>query len=323
MIVLIAEDEEMSRRLLEVSLVKEGYKTVVVSDGLEAWNILQKPDAPQLAILDWTMPGMDGIEVCRELRKRGGERYVYLILLTAKSKKEDVIEGLRAGADDYLIKPCHPLELSARLRTGMRILDLQGQLIETREALRIQATQDSLTGLWNRSSIFEILDREFLRASREVSSLGLVLGDLDHFKHINDTYGHQVGDLVLKEAAKRMRSVMRPYDSIGRYGGEEFLVVLPGCDWEKAVNQAERIRTSLESKPVSLSDGQTITLTMSLGVAASDPQSPETRDAMIHAADAALYRAKSGGRNRTDLTIPWTVQKNVSRLIHSAKRQSD
>ena len=320
--ILVAEDEEMSRRLLTANLSKKGYEVVPATNGREAWDLLQTPEAPQIAILDWTMPEMDGVDVCVELRKKGGEPYVYVILLSAKSKKEEVIEGLRAGADDYLVKPCHPLELIARVRSGVRILDLQKELIEAREALRIQATQDALTGCWNRRTIFEILDREFQRAKRETVSIGVVLGDLDHFKHINDTHGHQVGDLVLQESSRRMRSMMRQYDAVGRYGGEEFLMVLPGCDWQKAVNQAERVRTCLESKPIVLPDGQPITVTMSLGVSASDLHTYDSVDALVHAADQALYRAKNSGRNRTDLTIPWTVQKNVSRLIHSAKLRS-
>ncbi len=296
--ILIAEDDPISRRLLEVTLGKWGYEVISCPDGQSAWEILQQPEAPSLAILDWMMPGMDGLQVCREVRQLITEPYTYMLLLTAKSQKADIIAGLEAGADDYLTKPFDANELRMRLRAGRRILDLQEELIFVREELREQATHDSLTRLWNRAATCEILQRELERAEREELPLSLILADIDFFKRINDTYGHLAGDAVLRETAQCMKSFVRPYDGIGRYGGEEFLRVLPGCDTDGAVTLAERLRESIESSALVLAEG-IIPITLSLGVSTNSiTQDMET---LIGAADAALYRAKNNGRNRVEL----------------------
>jgi diguanylate cyclase (GGDEF)-like protein len=295
---LIAEDDPVSRRLLEVTLRKWGYEVISCPDGTTAWQTLQHPNTPSLAILDWMMPGMDGLQVCREVRQQGAEPYIYVLLLTAKSQKTDIIAGLEAGADDYLTKPFDANELRMRLRAGRRILDLQAELILVREALREQATHDALTHLWNRATIYEILQRELDRVRRTDVTLSLILVDIDYFKRINDTYGHLVGDAVLRETAHCMKTVLRPYDDIGRYGGEEFLLVLPECDTSGAMTLAERLRTTIATKALTLAEGMT-PLTISLGVATSN-LAQET-EALISAADAALYRAKNNGRNRVEL----------------------
>jgi two-component system, cell cycle response regulator len=302
--VLIAEDDVVSRRFLEAMLTRWGYEVVVTRNGDEAWELLQRTDAPPLAILDWMMPGMDGVEVCRKVRQRGQEPYIYLLLLTTKGRKENIIEGLDAGADDYLTKPFDPHELQVRLRTGKRIMTLQAELIEAREALRVQAMHDPLTGIWNRRAILDVLGNELARSRREGLSLAVAIADIDHFKRINDTYGHLVGDTALCEAASRMRAQLRPYDAIGRYGGEEFLIVLPGCTSQDAFKLAERLRIGVSQEPVSIPGG-TIEVMCSLGVAASDMIVVLEPTALIQAADSALYRAKAGGRNRVELaTIP-------------------
>src|SRR5579862_1794375 len=244
--ILIADDSIVSRHLLDATLRKWGYEVVAACDGVEAWNILQAPDAPSLAILDWVMPGMTGPEVCRKVREHAKdskeqECYTYILLLTSKSLKEDLIEGMESGADDYVTKPFDQHELKVRLRAGTRIIDLEHQLVAAREELREQATKDFLTRIWNRSSILDIFQRELTRGAREQRPVGVVLADLDHFKTINDTYGHFAGDAVLREFTRRILSSMRPYDAIGRYGGEEFLMVLPGCDEDAAMAQAERM----------------------------------------------------------------------------------
>ncbi len=298
--VLIAEDDTVSRRLLEVTLTRWGYEVAVTRDGVEAWEVLQGLDAPPLAILDWMMPGMDGVEVCRKVRQRGQEPYTYLLLLTTKGRKENIIEGLAAGADDYVTKPFDPPELQVRLRTGKRIMTLQAELIEAREALRIQATHDPLTSLWNRRAILEILGNELVRSRREAVPVAVAIADLDHFKRINDTYGHLVGDTALCEAVSRMRALLRPYDAMGRYGGEEFLMVLPGCTSQDAFRLAERIRSGIGQEPVKIPAGM-IDLTSSMGVAASDAIATLHASALILAADTALYRAKARGRNRVEL----------------------
>jgi two-component system, cell cycle response regulator len=294
--VLVADDEAVSQRLLESTLRRWGYDVIGAHDGLEALRILQQPDAPHLAILDWLMPGLDGVQICREIRRQQAERYTYMLLLTGKNAKVDVIEGLDAGADDYVIKPYDPQELQVRLRTGKRILYLQEQLIAARESLREQATHDSLTGLWNRAAIFEILADELARQKRHGGSIGIALVDLDHFKQINDDYGHQVGDQTLRAAAETMTRCTRRYDAVGRIGGEEFLIVLPGCDKMNALSHAERMRAAIGNLNVAV-PGQLLTITASVGVTTVSLGSDIDSCLLIRAADSALYRAKNNGRN--------------------------
>jgi diguanylate cyclase (GGDEF)-like protein len=315
--VLIAEDDIVSRRLLEAMLTRWGYEVVVTRNGVEAWESLQKADASPLAILDWMMPGMDGVEVCRKVRQRGHEPYIYLLLLTTKGRKENIIEGLDAGADDYLTKPFDPHELQVRLRTGKRIMTLQAELIEAREALRVQAMHDPLTGVWNRRAILEVFASELARSKRDELPVAVAIADLDHFKRINDTYGHMVGDIALCESASRMRAQLRGYDAIGRYGGEEFLMVLPGCTSQDAFKLADRLRVGMGHEPVKIPGGA-IDVLCSLGVAASDTIAILEPATLIQAADNALYRAKAAGRNRvelatvTDATPPITSTQGVA-----------
>jgi diguanylate cyclase (GGDEF)-like protein len=295
--VLIAEDSLVSRHLLVTTLRGWGYEVTAAADGAQAWKYLQDEDAPKLAILDWIMPGMTGPEVCQRIRSQARHDYTYVLLLTSKNEKQDLIEGMESGADDYITKPFDHHELKVRLRAGQRILELQAELLAAREALREQATKDSLTGIWNRSSIFDILERSLARAAREERPLGLVLIDLDHFKTVNDAYGHLAGDAVLREAARRLKSAVRVYDDVGRYGGEEFLVVLPGCDEQGATSLAERMREQLEAEPVVVHDAA-VTITGSFGVVTAVDPSQTTPEALVHTADDALYAAKRAGRNR-------------------------
>jgi two-component system, cell cycle response regulator len=299
--VLIADDDPVSRRLLQVSLGNAGYRVDAAADGAEALRVLNQPDSPRLVILDWLMPGMDGVEVCRMVRASAREPYQYIILLTAKGHQTEIIEGLEAGADDYITKPFDLQELKARLRAGKRILELQEQLVSAREQLRIQATHDSLTGLFNRRAIEEALDREATRCRREKKPVGVILADVDHFKLINDTYGHQAGDAVLQEIARRMSASLRAYDSVGRYGGEEFLVVVPGSDLAAAAELAERLRQGIAAQPVS-TDSAMIPVTVSLGVAVSADQ-PGGLEDLLRRADEALYAAKDRGRNRVETAL--------------------
>lgn len=302
--VLIAEDDPISRRVLETMLVRWGYETLAASDGAQAWEMLRSPDAPRLAILDWMMPQMSGVDLCRAIRQSPRKEYLYLILLTARGRQEDVIEGMNAGADDYITKPFDSGELKVRLHAAKRILDLQAELISAREALREQATHDFLTGLWNRLAILDILHREIARARREDKPVGVIMGDLDNFKRINDTHGHKAGDAALCETTRRMLETVRPYDLIGRYGGEEFLVVVPGCELTFAGYVAERVRARLADEPVTLPDGARVPVTISLGVAAKRGAGEDEVDSLIHLADEALYAAKKAGRNRVELASP-------------------
>jgi two-component system cell cycle response regulator len=296
--ILIADDSIVSRHLLEATLRKWGYEVVVACDGVEAWKGLSADDAPKVAILDWVMPGLTGPEVCRNVRElpRDKENYTYILLLTSKSLKEDLIEGLEAGADDYITKPFDQHELKVRLRAGTRIIDLQRELIAAREELRDQATRDFLTRIWNRSSVLDTLQRELDRGRRDNKPVGVVLADLDHFKLVNDTYGHFAGDAVLREFARRMQGCMRSYDAIGRYGGEEFLIVLPGCDEPCTSGQAERLRAALAIEPMMINDTAQ-TVTCSFGATSWQPGMEPNPEALIRIADEALYMAKHQGRN--------------------------
>jgi diguanylate cyclase (GGDEF)-like protein len=298
--ILIAEDDPVSRRVLEVFLAKRGYDVAIATNGLDALEILQTQDTRRLAVLDWMMPEMEGIQVCQRVREQADKPYVYIVLLTARSQKEDMLEGLKSGADDYLTKPFDPQELHARLLVGQRILDLQDNLIRAREELRFRATHDALTGVSNRGAILDTLRREQSRQMREGGSFGIVMVDLDHFKKINDMYGHMCGDVVLQEASKRMRASVRPYDTIGRYGGEEFLIVVPSSDGLGTMGLAERIRKTIESTPVTTHWGD-VPITASLGIAASESANPLNPDTILRLADEALYRAKEQGRNRSEL----------------------
>jgi diguanylate cyclase (GGDEF)-like protein len=294
--VLIADDSLMSRKLLRSTLERWGYEVVVAEDGQQAWTILSGEDPPPVAILDWVMPGLTGIEICKKVRETRREPYTYILLLTAKRTTEETVEGMESGADDYIAKPFHELELQVRLRAGKRIVDLQMDLLNAREELRERAEKDLLTLLPNRSAIQTILDQEISRCNRDRRPVGVVVLDLDHFKSINDTYGHFAGDAVLRETAQRFRANMRPYDRIGRYGGEEFLVVLPNSDLEQTVHQADRMRMLLSGKPMYV-DGNELTVTASFGVTASDGIE-RTSDEYVRVADEALYLAKNAGRNR-------------------------
>ena len=297
--ILIADDSIVSRHLLEATVRSWGYEVVSACDGLEALDALQRPDAPGLAILDWMMPGLTGPEVCARIRQHAHEPYTYILLLTSKSLKEDLIEGMESGADDYVTKPFDRHELQVRLRAGKRLVDMQAELLAAREALRDQATHDSLTHIWNRTAILDVLSRELARGARENSPLGVAIFDLDRFKSVNDQYGHLAGDTVLRESARRIQSGMRQYDAIGRYGGEEFIILLPGCDEINSLNQAERLRKALCQSEMQVND-TSLTVTASFGVTTAPFGYIHQPENLIRRADEALYLAKKMGRNRVE-----------------------
>jgi two-component system, cell cycle response regulator len=301
--ILIAEDDPVSRRLLEATLSNWGHEVVVTCDGKEAMGVLRAPDPPKLAILDWMMPGMNGIEVCRRLRKVQKDNYTYVIVLTGKNQSDDILECMVSGADDYITKPFNPGELRARIFTANRIVELHEKFVQVQNQFERRATHDFLTGLWNRAGILDILHKELNRAQRDNTSVAVMLGDIDHFKLVNDTYGHKSGDIVLKEVARRMVGALRPYDGFGRYGGEEFLMVVPRCDITFAEEVTQRIRKAICKSPIDC-DGQEIPVTMSIGVTSVCGVSPAEADAIIQTVDAALYVAKENGRNRVELAQP-------------------
>jgi diguanylate cyclase (GGDEF)-like protein len=303
--ILIADDDPISRRMMQKMLQDDGYEVVMAEDGLRAAYELSVQDGPRLALIDWMMPGLDGPEVCREVRGKYDQSYVYILLLTSKESSEDIVAGLEAGADDYLTKPCHAAELKARLLTGRRILQLEDKLIEAREEMRFKATHDSLTQLWDRGAIVSLLKNELHRSLRTRKPVSIMLCDVDHFKRVNDQYGHSSGDAVLREVAARLLNGIRSYDAVGlycdavgRYGGEEFLLILSDCDATQIKSRAESIRESIENEAFQTQDCD-LSITISIGAATvTDWDKSQSVESLLNQADVALYRAKSEGRNR-------------------------
>lgn len=293
--ILIADDDYTSRAVLGQLLRKLGHEVVETLDGEEAWEALQRPDAPRLAILDWIMPGLEGPEIVRRVRALPGQRVPYLIILTSRSGKEAIVEGLEAGADDYVSKPFDPGELRARVEVGRRMLQLQDSLLESRDHLAYQATHDALTGLPNRRAILDQLSRELARNNRQDGVLAVGMVDLDHFKQINDQYGHQTGDDCLCGLAHLMAESVRAYDSVGRIGGEEFLVILPLHGDGDGMAAFETLLEKIGSCILKTRSGP-LTLTASIGVVCATRDS--TVDEILEASDLALYEAKRAGRNR-------------------------
>lgn len=295
--VLVAEDNAVMRRLLESALRRWEYEVISTADGLEAWQILSSADPPPIAVMDWMMPGLSGVELCRRLRARSEPPYVYAVLLTGRSDRADVVEGLEAGADDYVVKPFDMEELRVRLRAARRIVELERRLLEAQEQLRQAALRDPLTGLWNHGAILEMAGRELARARRSGEPVGLLMIDLDGFKRCNDGRGHQAGDAVLVELARRLTQAVRAGDHLGRYGGDEFLLVAPGCGGRELDGLAQRIREAVEAEPFHRGADE-VRLTVSIGVAEVAAGSGEDVGDLIAAADEALYEAKRAGRNR-------------------------
>src|SRR5271154_2529685 len=257
--ILLVEYSYIERHKVGGYLADWGLDYQAVGSGTEAVKLLEGAEPPNMALLDWMLPGLDGIDVCRRIRKLGTRAsYIYTVMLTAKNRKQDLLLAMEAGADDYLAKPVDPSELRARVMAGKRILELQ-------QSLRFAATHDFLTGLLNRSEILAALQREFSRSGREGKPATVILADIDHFKRVNDSLGHAAGDEVLKEVARRMKSDLRPYDVVGRYGGEEFLIILPGCDLPNGVRRAEQIRNQIANEPVHTPSGP-VSATISMGV---------------------------------------------------------
>jgi diguanylate cyclase (GGDEF)-like protein len=297
--VLIADDSPSIRQFVKAVVDGCGLTPTLVRDGAEACNILLDASPPQIAIIDWFMPGMDGVDICRKVRERADGAYIYIIMLTSRDTKEDMIDGLTAGADDYLTKPFDPAELRSRIRSGRRIVELnrgllerQDELIRLNEHLEALATRDGLTNLWNHRSFQEQFANEFSRAKRHMRELSLILLDVDFFKQFNDTFGHQAGDEVLRSVARVLQTAARQIDIVARYGGEEFAIILPDEDVRTSTSAAERFRAAIESadwpvRPVAASFG-VATLKRSY----IDPA------AMIADADRALYQSKRTGRNR-------------------------
>lgn len=292
--ILISEDDFTSRAMLTAVLRKWSYDPVTTENGAQAWEALQQAGAPKLILLDWNMPELDGVEVVRRVRTLVTSEPPYIIMLTSNGTKASVVAGLEAGANDYVVKPYDTDELLARIRVGQRMVELQANLLKARNALAHEAMHDPLTGAANRRAIMETMSSELSRAKRQNADLSIGICDIDHFKKVNDTHGHLVGDEVLCGVVRLLEGSLRKYDRVGRWGGEEFLVVAPGSRDGEAGGLYERLRAALADNPISTQAGK-VSITVSIGAATwSGNQSAEE---LLGAADAALYRAKDRGRN--------------------------
>lgn len=298
--VLLADGDSISRTLITRFLNVWGYQVLSVPDGEQAWRSLQQDDAPKLALLDCCLPGIDGAEICARVRASKEGTYRYLLLMTTANRREELLRALETGADDFIVKPVDAPALKARLHIGRRILDLQERLLQALETSRFEASHDALTGLWNRAAILEFLHGQLARASRDGISVAVAIADLDYFKQVNDTYGHLAGDEILRQAAKRIRRPVRPYDWVGRYGGEEFLIIAPDCTLSNAHSMCERLRTAIAEKPFWI-NGNKIDMTLSVGIATTAESGPADQEDLLRAADTALYLAKESGRNRIEM----------------------
>lgn len=303
--VLVADDDLISCKALEKNIKQWGYEVISARNGEEAWKVVKK-NKIRLAILDWMMPRMSGVEICRMIRQEfqeGKSEYIYIILLTGRDQQEDIIEGLSAGADDYMVKPANFFELKVRLQNGKRIISLEDHRIKL-------ASYDSLTNLWYRNKIFEFFEEELARSSRENHRTGVIMLDIDHFKQINDSYGHFIGDEVLRETAIRLKKGIRRYDKIGRYGGDEMLVVLPNCHQEHVALIGERLRQAICDEKIETDSGY-LDVSISLGGVSSEISSKASAANLVQASDRALYLAKAQGRNRFVLAV--SLKKPIKR----------
>jgi len=293
--VLVAEDDTTSRMILGTILKKWGLIPVITSDGKQAWEIMKNTDAPKLAILDWQMPEMNGIEVCQKIRALNDPNPPYLIVLTSRDEKKDIVNALDAGANDFISKPYDNEELHARINVGIRMVHLQSELDEAYKALKYEAMQDPLTGIFNRRAIMKLLKKEMARAKRENTTIYIGLCDLDYFKKVNDTYGHHAGDDVLIAFTKLTMEKLRSSDHVGRYGGEEFLIVAPGPESSKPESMFERICEHVRNSIIT-TEASDVSITVSIGVAKFS--GGESFDTLLAASDQALYQAKALGRDQ-------------------------
>jgi len=292
--ILIVDDELISRRFLQKAIESLGYSVVSAENGLQALDIIQKNQI-KLVIADWMMPVLDGVELCRKIRLKSDAGYIYFILLTGKDKKEDIIQGLDAGADDYITKPFEREELRVKVMTGMRILELEKRLEEI-------ACIDPLMQIRNRRYFHSAMERIHDRACRYSEGYGVIMCDIDYFKKYNDIYGHIQGDNILKTIAEILKKTLRISDEIFRYGGEEIIIILPEQDINDTMIAAERVVKSVESLRIEHKGSEFGIVTISCGITAFDKKTDLDSKwvSIVDRADKALYRAKSGGRNRVN-----------------------
>lgn len=301
--ILVVDDNEDNVEILRAHLSSRGYIVSIARDGRTAIDSIYASH-PNLVLLDVMMPVMTGIEVVEQIKTDSSLPFIPIILQTALDTTDNIVDGLNAGADDYISKPINLRELDARVRSLLRIKTLQDSLAERErelsalnEKLLITSQVDGLTNIANRRHIDERLVELWEHSLRYNEDISIVMCDIDHFKNVNDTHGHIAGDEVLKKFAHLLKATARGIDKIGRYGGEEFLIVLPGTGLEAALTFAERVRKAIESHTFSY-DGGTLNCTASIGVSSWPHQPLHGQDALVNAADKALYAAKKLGRNR-------------------------
>jgi diguanylate cyclase (GGDEF)-like protein len=296
--ILVVEDEEVTAAVMYATLTSMGHQVTVATDGLGAWRMLQKEHFP-VVLSDWMMPGLDGPTLCRRIRAVGDSPYTYIIMLSVRDRRADRMEGLRAGADDFLVKPFEADELTVRLEIARRIISIQEQLERQNARLTELATTDDLTGLANRREFRRAIEADFALGRGQGRPPSLILLDVDHFKEFNDTFGHPAGDAALRTLAQALRANSRGHELAARFGGEEFAVVLMGASREEARASAERIRTALckcqwAHRPLTASFGIATSRPGVAGVAAGIAD-------LVEQADAALYHSKQQGRDRITL----------------------
>jgi two-component system, cell cycle response regulator len=304
--ILIAEDETVSRRVLRTTLESWGHEVIEASDGAAAWQILQNPDAPKLAILDLTMPEMDGITVCHQVRKDQNATPVYIILLTSRNSKLDIVTGLEAGADDYVTKPFDADELHARVKVGIRMVELQrslaqrvAELEQAQETLRNLSLTDDLTGLYNRRGFFALADQYLKTARRAKRQVSLIYIDMDDLKTINDTHGHKEGSSALQEIAEVLRCTFRSSDIMARIGGDEFVILETHSDRVDNPNSVARLRDNLRERNVA--GARHYNLSLSIGVALVESDDSLTIEALLTRGDGLMYEEKRNKRRQQEL----------------------
>ena len=303
--VLIAEDEPISRAKLSAMCERWGFDVVAAADGEEAIRVLTGPDAPRLALLDWMMPGATGLEICQEVRARGAEHYVYLVLLSSKDSESDVIKAFQAGADDYMIKPASIAELHVRLHAGRRVLELHDNLLQANDHLRSLIERDPKTGLLGEAATHRFVRREIARAEQDKSPLAAVMLEIDGLDEIADLHGRASRDLALEETARRIRTALRPFDRLGHLGSGRFLAVLPGREGLPARTVAEQLREAIAVPPIQARTGL-VRLTASVGVTSwhYEEAAAFPAERLIKSCEAGLERARAAGRNRVSLEQP-------------------
>lgn len=296
--ILIAEDDPTSLMMLVAVVSEWGYEAFAVEDGAQALSILEADDPPRLLLVDWEMPKINGLALCKHIREQATTNPPYIILLTGRSQTEDIVTGLKAGANDYIPKPFENSELQARLQVGRRMLDLQNELNSAKEAMSFLANYDELTELMNRRAVMKAMEQDIERSKRSLQPLYICMCDIDHFKSINDTHGHLAGDTVLKEIARRFNTSLRPYDTCGRYGGEEFLIII-NSEESHVQDLFERVRLAIADEPF-MYEETALQVTISCGVSLYSPATDERNSTqLLIDADTSLYEAKNTGRNKT------------------------